>query len=65
MIGFDGIEEGAFHHPTLSTIRPDKAEIARLALALVERRITAGEAASPQEAYAPFELLARRSTGAA
>jgi DNA-binding LacI/PurR family transcriptional regulator len=64
VIGFDGIEEGDFHTPTLSTIRPDKAEIARLALALLEQRITDGEAASPQEGYAAFELLVKQSTGA-
>src|ERR1700712_1482385 len=57
VIGFDGIEEGDFHTPTLSTIRPDKAEIARLALAFLERRIVGGATASPQEGYAPFELL--------
>jgi DNA-binding LacI/PurR family transcriptional regulator len=62
VIGFDGIEEADFHTPTLSTIRPDKAEIARLALALLERRITAGESAEPQEGHAPFELLIRQST---
>ncbi|GIM96197.1 LacI family DNA-binding transcriptional regulator [Paractinoplanes toevensis] len=62
VIGFDGIEEGEFHTPTLSTIRPDKAEIARLALALLERRITDGPAASPREGFASFELLARQST---
>jgi DNA-binding LacI/PurR family transcriptional regulator len=64
VIGFDGIEDGEFHTPALSTIRPDKAEIARLALALLERRITGGDAASPQEAYATFELVLRRSSGA-
>jgi LacI family repressor for deo operon, udp, cdd, tsx, nupC, and nupG len=64
LIGFDGIEEGEFHTPTLSTIRPDKSEIARLALALLERRISGGATASPQEGYAPFELLIRQSSGA-
>src|ERR1700712_2819686 len=62
VIGFDGIEEGDFHTPTLSTIRPDKAEIARLALAFLERRIAGGQATSPQEAQAPFELLVRQSS---
>jgi DNA-binding LacI/PurR family transcriptional regulator len=63
VIGFDGIEEGDFHTPTLSTIRPDKSEIARLALSLLERRINGGASASPQEGYASFELLIRQSTG--
>jgi DNA-binding LacI/PurR family transcriptional regulator len=47
--------------PALSTVRPDKAEIARLAVDFLERRIAVGEASS-QEGYAPFELLVRRST---
>jgi DNA-binding LacI/PurR family transcriptional regulator len=63
LIGFDGIEEAEFQTPALSSIQPDKAEIARLALALLERRITAGESASPQEGHAPFRLLIRQSTG--
>ena len=62
VIGFDGIEEGDFHTPALSTIRPDKAEIARLALALLDLRIQGGVETAPQEAYAPFELLIRQST---
>jgi DNA-binding LacI/PurR family transcriptional regulator len=61
LIGFDGIEDGEFHTPSLSTITPDKAEIARLALTFLERRITGGEAASPQEGYASFELVIRGS----
>jgi DNA-binding LacI/PurR family transcriptional regulator len=63
VIGFDGIEEGAFHHPSLSTIAVDKSEIARLALGFLQQRIDGGAAAEPQEAYAPFELLTRQSTG--
>jgi DNA-binding LacI/PurR family transcriptional regulator len=62
VIGFDGIEEADFATPALSTIRPDKGEIARLTLALLDRRITAGAGASPQEAYAGFDLLIREST---
>ncbi|MEV6847936.1 LacI family DNA-binding transcriptional regulator [Actinoplanes sp. NPDC051411] len=61
LIGFDGIEDAEFHTPSLSTVTPDKAEIARLALTLLERRITGGATASPQEAYAPFELTIRAS----
>jgi DNA-binding LacI/PurR family transcriptional regulator len=62
VIGFDGIEEGDFHTPSLSTIRPDRGEIARLALGLLDRRITSGADASAQEAYAGFELLVRESS---
>jgi DNA-binding LacI/PurR family transcriptional regulator len=62
VIGFDGLEEGEFLTPTLSSVRPDKPQIARLALELLERRITDGRAAEPQEGYAGFELLVRQST---
>jgi DNA-binding LacI/PurR family transcriptional regulator len=62
VIGFDGIEEGDFHTPALSTIRPDKGEIARLALDLLDRRITTGADTSAREAYAGFELLIRESS---
>lgn len=62
VIGFDDIEEAAFHTPALSSIRPDKAEIARLALTLLDRRINDGAGAAPQEGQAPFELIARAST---
>jgi DNA-binding LacI/PurR family transcriptional regulator len=62
LIGFDGIEDGEFHTPSLSTITPDKGEIARLALAFLERRITGGADAEAQEGYAPFELLIRQSS---
>jgi DNA-binding LacI/PurR family transcriptional regulator len=61
LIGFDGIEDTEFHTPSLSTITPDKAEIARLALSFLERRIAGGADASPQEGYAPFELTIRGS----
>ena len=64
VIGFDGIEDGEFHTPSLSTITPDKGEIARLALAFLERRITGGASAEPQEGYAPFELSIRQSSTA-
>ena len=62
VIGFDGIEKGDFHVLALSTVRTDRAEIARLALAFLARRIAGGADASPQEGYASFELLVRGST---
>jgi DNA-binding LacI/PurR family transcriptional regulator len=38
--GFDDIEDGRFSVPTLTTIAPDKAEIARLAVDLLARRLS-------------------------
>lgn len=65
VVGFDDIEEGRFSTPTLSTVAPDKEQIARLALRLLERRINDGVSALPQEGYADFQLIPRESTGAA
>jgi DNA-binding LacI/PurR family transcriptional regulator len=61
VIGFDDIDEGGFSTPSLSTIAPDKAQIAGLALGLLSRRIADG-AAEPQEATADFALVVREST---
>lgn len=61
VIGFDDIEHGRYSTPTLSTISPDKGEIARLAVALLHRRVDAGSA-EPAEALAAFTLHGRYST---
>jgi DNA-binding LacI/PurR family transcriptional regulator len=63
VIGFDNLEEGEFSTPTLSTVAPDKEQIARHALRLLKLRITDGDAAQPQEEYADFRLVVRESTG--
>jgi DNA-binding LacI/PurR family transcriptional regulator len=62
VIGFDDIEDGRYHTPTLSTIAPDKQEIARLAITLLRRRINAPRATDPTEATATFALKQREST---
>jgi DNA-binding LacI/PurR family transcriptional regulator len=62
VIGFDDLEEGQFSTPTLSTVAPDKEQIARLALSFLKRRITDGDAAQPQEENADFRLVVREST---
>ncbi|MFB9235058.1 LacI family DNA-binding transcriptional regulator [Plantactinospora siamensis] len=60
--GFDDIEDGRFSVPTLSTVAPDKAEIARLAVDLLAARIDgarqpeavpAGASVSPGGARGP------------
>jgi LacI family transcriptional regulator, repressor for deo operon, udp, cdd, tsx, nupC, and nupG len=40
VIGFDDVQESQFSVPTLSTVTPDKADIARRALELLNHRIT-------------------------
>jgi DNA-binding LacI/PurR family transcriptional regulator len=58
--GFDDIEECRFSIPTLSTVAPDKAELARQALGLLGGRI-GGDAGPPRDIAIPFRLALRDS----
>ncbi|MET7748145.1 LacI family DNA-binding transcriptional regulator [Micromonospora sp. NPDC005367] len=60
--GFDGIEDGRFSVPTLTTIAPDKERIARLAVELLANRIDGDRNAAPRELAAPYRLEPREST---
>ncbi|MEU1485051.1 LacI family DNA-binding transcriptional regulator [Streptomyces sp. NPDC005752] len=74
VIGFDDVEGGRFSVPTLSTVSPDKAAVARVAVQLLHRRIE--EAAqspltpdagspgiqSPQDRVVAHRLVLREST---
>lgn len=69
VIGFDDIEDGRFSTPTLSTIAPDTAGIARLAVDLLaerlgETRAGAGDdpAGPPRELKVDYRLIPREST---
>ncbi len=67
VIGFDDIEDGRYSVPTLSTISPDKQQIARLAIDLLDQQMATGAAGQadeggPQEVFAPYQLIAREST---
>ena len=66
VVGFDDIEDGRYCSPSLTTVRPDKPELARLAVQLLAARITergSGEApAPPRELRVDFELVVREST---
>ncbi len=62
VIGFDDIEDGRYSIPTLSTIAPDKQQIARVAVELLARRIDGDRDAEPQEIRADYELVVREST---
>lgn len=75
VIGFDDVEGGRFSVPTLSTVAPDKAAVARVAVELLHRRIeeaaqgarTPG-AATPadrttQDRVVSHRLVLRESTG--
>ena len=62
VVGFDDIEEGRFSTPTLTTIRPDKGQIARLAVSLLHERLGSGRDQPPRELQADFSLVVREST---
>ena len=76
VIGFDDVEGGRFSVPTLSTVAPDKAAVARVAVHLLHHRIEeaaqtpqasgAGaavrEVQSPQDRVVAHRLVLREST---
>ncbi|MBO0793883.1 MAG: LacI family DNA-binding transcriptional regulator [Ktedonobacteraceae bacterium] len=62
VIGIDDIEDGRYATPALSTIEPDKQEIARLAVTLLIERIKGQRTQPPESIIAPFRLQARAST---
>jgi DNA-binding LacI/PurR family transcriptional regulator len=63
VIGIDGIEEGLYTTPSLSTIEPDKEAIARAALDLLLDRI-GGSDASSVERTIEHRLVVRESSAA-
>ncbi|WP_020580376.1 LacI family DNA-binding transcriptional regulator [Actinopolymorpha alba] len=67
VVGFDDIQDGRYSVPTLSTISPDKQQIARVAVDLLNQQVVRGgsgqaDAAGPQEIFASYTLKAREST---
>ena len=65
VVGVDDIEDGRYSTPTLTTIRPDKAQIARLAVELIADRLSGPAdpaAREPRELAADFTLVVREST---
>jgi DNA-binding LacI/PurR family transcriptional regulator len=63
IMGFDDIAEGRFSVPSLSTIAPDKDQLAEAAVGLLERRLGATSVLAAEEVEINFELAARESTG--
>jgi len=65
VVGFDDIQDGRYSIPTLTTVAPDKAQIARLAVGLLMSRME-GEHSSPHRGLqADFRLVVRESTAGA
>ncbi|WP_449064193.1 LacI family DNA-binding transcriptional regulator [Planomonospora algeriensis] len=62
LAGLDDIEDGRYSTPTLTTVAPDKAELARIAVDLLRRRIDGRTGHAPQEVRAGYRLVAREST---
>jgi DNA-binding LacI/PurR family transcriptional regulator len=66
VVGVDDIEDSRYATPTLTTIRPDKARIAALAVELLADRIddaSSGAVRPARELGAPYDLVVRESTG--
>ena len=59
--GFDGIAEGQFSSPSLTTISPDLDVLASEALRLILARID-GDDSPAQDVTVPWELVVREST---
>jgi len=62
VVGFDGIPEGAFFTPPLTTVRQDFVEIGRLGFELLRRRIEDGPGPASHEVIGSA-LVLRASTG--
>jgi DNA-binding LacI/PurR family transcriptional regulator len=62
--GFDDIEDGRYSIPTLTTVAPDKSELARVAVDLLAARIAGGEPQPPREETVAHRLIVRESTSA-
>jgi DNA-binding LacI/PurR family transcriptional regulator len=62
IVGFDDIDDCAYSTPTLTTVAPDKAAIAAMAVELLARRLESGDQGAPRERTAPYSLVVREST---
>lgn len=62
VIGFDDVEEGRFSAPSLSTISPDKAHIARAAIDLLVSRLNKPGPPAQREIVIDHRLVVREST---
>jgi DNA-binding LacI/PurR family transcriptional regulator len=61
VVGFDDIEDGRYSTPTLTTISPDKAQIARVAVEYLLRRM-GGDTRPARTHLVDYTLVVREST---
>jgi LacI family repressor for deo operon, udp, cdd, tsx, nupC, and nupG len=61
LVGFDDIEDGRYSTPSLTTISPDKNQIAKNAVQLLAKRLD-GDRSAPAEVTADYTLELREST---
>ncbi len=61
VVGFDDIQEARFATPSLTSIRPDKAKIAEVAVDMLIQRIQGSEA-KPRDVRIGYELIVRESS---
>ncbi len=64
VIGFDNLVEGNFSTPSLSTVDPDNAEMARVAVNMLVKRIADPSNKNPIEYVSSFRVVDRESTAA-
>lgn len=62
VVGWDDVEDGRYSTPTLTTISPDKQQIAALAVDFLATRLGDGRSDPPREVTANFTLAVREST---
>ncbi|MFG2789715.1 LacI family DNA-binding transcriptional regulator [Streptomyces sp. NPDC048419] len=63
VIGFDDIEASRFSVPSLTTVAPDKREIARAAVSLLLERIDAPDSVTLRDEVVGYRVIVRESTG--
>ena len=62
VVGFDDDEQSSFSVPTLSSVAPDKQQLAQLAVAALANRLSAQDPLPAREILAPFQLMVRESS---
>ncbi|MGW0912589.1 substrate-binding domain-containing protein [Streptomyces sp. NPDC002784] len=63
VVGFDDIEATRFSVPSLTTVAPDKQEIARAAVSLLLERIDDPDGSPVQDHVAGHRVIVRESSG--